>query len=70
MKPGPHNAITDVPGISVGNAEDQQVRWSLLWEYTPIEFLQSRIGARLYDGVPQANSQNRSEFFWELHGFF
>lgn len=26
MKPGPLNAITDVPGISVGNAEDEQVR--------------------------------------------
>lgn len=26
MKPGPRNAITDVPGISVGNAEDERVR--------------------------------------------
>ncbi len=26
MKPGPRNAITDVPGIAVGNAEDDQVR--------------------------------------------
>ncbi len=26
MKPGPRNSITDVPGIAVGNAEDDQVR--------------------------------------------
>jgi L-aminopeptidase/D-esterase-like protein len=26
MKPGPRNAITDVPGITVGNAEDERVR--------------------------------------------
>ena len=26
MKPGPRNTITDVPGIAVGNAEDERVR--------------------------------------------
>ena len=26
MKPGPRNSITDVPGIAVGNAEDEKVR--------------------------------------------
>ncbi|MFB3103275.1 MAG: P1 family peptidase, partial [Alphaproteobacteria bacterium] len=26
MKPGPRNAITDVPGIAVGNAEDEGIR--------------------------------------------
>jgi hypothetical protein len=50
--------------------DDQQVRWSIVWEYTPIQFLQSRFGARLYDGVPQVDSQNRSEYFAEIHGFF
>ena len=51
-------------------SEDHQVRWSLLWEYTPIQFLQSRVGARIYDGIPQVDFQNRNEFFAEIHGFF
>ena len=50
--------------------EDHQVRWSLVWEYTPIQFLQGRIGIRLYDGVPQVDLQNRDVYFAELHGFF
>jgi hypothetical protein len=50
--------------------EDHQVRWSVLWEYTPIQFLQSRIGARIYDGVPAMAMQNRDEYFVEIHGFF
>jgi hypothetical protein len=51
-------------------SEDHQVRWSLLWEYTPMQFLQGRLGARFYDGIPQVDVQNRDEFFIELHGFF
>ncbi|MGI9203340.1 MAG: hypothetical protein ACR2Q3_04995, partial [Woeseiaceae bacterium] len=51
-------------------SEDHQVRYSLIWEFTPIQFLQGRFGARLYDGTPQVNRQNRDEFFAELHGFF
>jgi len=51
-------------------SENHQVRYSLLWEYTPIQFLQSRLGARLYDGPPQIAAQNRDEFFIELHAFF
>ena len=50
--------------------EDDQVRYSALWEFTPVQFLQSRAGVRIYDGVPQSDAQNRDEFFWELHGFF
>lgn len=50
--------------------EDHQVRWSVLWEYTPIQFLQSRMGARIYDGVPGMALQNRDEYFVEIHGFF
>lgn len=51
-------------------SEDHQVRWSGVWEYTPIQFLQARIGARIYDGVPQSDLQNRKEYFAEIHGFF
>jgi len=50
--------------------EDQQARYSLVWEYTPIQFLQARLGARVYDGIPQNDLQNRQHFFIELHGFF
>ncbi len=51
-------------------SEDHQVRWSVLWEYTPMQFLQARFGARIYDGIPQVPAQNRDEFFVELHAFF
>lgn len=53
-----------------GIGDDQQVRWSLLWEYTPMPLVQTRTGVRSYDGVPQSDSQNRDELFIELHGFF
>ena len=51
-------------------SEDHQVRWSLVWEYTPMQFLQARLGARIYDGIPQVDAQNRDEFFAEIHAFF
>lgn len=50
--------------------EDHQVRYSIVWEYTPIQFLQARAGVRIYDGIPQVDVQNRDELFVELHGFF
>ncbi len=51
-------------------SEDHQVRWSLLWEYSPLQFVQTRIGARFYDGIPQVPFQDRDEYFIELHAFF
>jgi len=50
--------------------EDEQNRFSLVWEYTPMEFVQLRAGARAYDGIPQNSLQNRTEAFLELHGYF
>lgn len=50
--------------------EDQQNRWSLVWEVFPIQFLQFRAGIREYDGIPQSNVQNRREVFAQLHVFF
>lgn len=50
--------------------EDEQNRFSLVWEYTPMEFIQLRAGARSYDGIPQNSLQNRTEAFLELHGYF
>ncbi len=50
--------------------EDEQNRVSLVYELTPVEFLQLRFGARVYDGIPQNDLQNREHYFLELHGFF
>ncbi len=50
--------------------EDEQTRFSLVWEYVPIQFLQVRAGARIYDGIPQNDLQNRKLVFVSLHGFF
>jgi len=51
-------------------SEDHQVRYSLVWEHSPLQFFQARVGYRLYDGIPQVDAQNRKVFFVELHGFF
>lgn len=50
--------------------EDEQTRWSAVYECAPIQFLQLRAGARLYDGIPQNDLQNRRDYFLELHAFF
>jgi hypothetical protein len=50
--------------------EDEQTRWSAVYEYSPIQFLQLRGGARLYDGIPQNDLQNRTTYFVEVHGYF
>jgi hypothetical protein len=50
--------------------EDEQNRFSLLWEYVPFQFVQVRVGARVYDGIPQNDLQNRKIYFAQLHGFF
>ena len=49
---------------------DRQVRISLIWEYSPMQFLQGRFGLRSYDGIPTIDFQNRDIFFAELHGYF
>lgn len=46
------------------------VRYSLLWEYTPMQFLQGRIGIRQYDGPGNTGFLSRETAFAELHGFF
>lgn len=42
----------------------------LVWEFTPMQFLQARIGLRSYVGIPQVDTQNRDVFFAEIHAFF
>jgi hypothetical protein len=50
--------------------EDEQIRTSLLYEWSPIQFIQLRAGVRIYDGIPQNDNQNRKQAFIQLHGFF
>jgi hypothetical protein len=50
--------------------EDERNRFSLLWEYSPIQFVQARVGYRNYNGIPQNPAQNREQLFAELHIFF
>ncbi len=50
--------------------EDEQTRASLVYEWSPIQFVQLRAGVRLYDGIPQNDLQNRKQAFLQLHGFF
>ena len=50
--------------------EDQQERYSLVWEYSPVQFVQARIGSRWYNGIPNFLLSNRDEMFAELHVYF
>jgi hypothetical protein len=51
-------------------ANDHKVRYSLVYEYTPIAFVQLRAGYRRYGGIPQNAVDNRRQSFVELHGLF
>lgn len=50
--------------------DDERERLSVVWEYSPLQFLQARIGARRYDGVDAIAATNRDELFAELHAYF
>ncbi len=50
--------------------EDEQERYSVVWEYNPIQFVQSRVGLRFYNGIPNIAVSNRDEVFAELHVYF
>ena len=49
---------------------DGQTRWSIVYELTPIQFVQLRAGFRYNDGIPQDPSEHQKFAFIELHGFF
>jgi hypothetical protein len=53
-----------------GVDDDEQDRYSLVYEYAPFQFVQLRGGVRVYDGVAGIDIQNRRLGFIELHGFF
>jgi len=49
---------------------DHQIRYSAVWEYTPMQLLQVRVGLRVYDGPSNQPLTNRDESFAEVHGYF
>jgi hypothetical protein len=51
-------------------AHNGRTRWSLVYELTPIQFVQLRAGVRYSQGIPQAPAENARLFFVQLHGFF
>lgn len=50
--------------------ENERARYSVVWEYTPMQFLQIRAGARIYDGIPQIDVDNRKLAFAQINVFF
>ncbi len=48
-------------------SENEQNRLSVVWEYFPIQFVQTRLGYRKYNGIPQNPAQNREQLFVEIH---
>jgi hypothetical protein len=56
------------PNRAVPNGE--QTRWSLVYELTPIQFVQIRTGFRWNNGIPQDNAEHGRLYFVELHGYF
>lgn len=56
------------PDRDVSN--DERNRLSLVWEFVPFEFVQTRAGVRHYDGIPQNPLQNREQLFAEIHLMF
>jgi hypothetical protein len=49
---------------------DNQPRWSAVYEWTPIQFVQLRGGVRINDGNASTNTQHINTYFVQLHGFF
>jgi len=56
------------PNRSVAN--DAETRYSLVYELTPIQYVQIRSGFRYSDGIPQSPLEHLKIGFVELHGFF
>lgn len=55
------------PDRAISN--DHKVRHSLLYELTPVPFVQLRLGVRRFRGIPQSPFDNRKTVFAELHTF-
>lgn len=59
----PFDPDRDVPG-------NGRSRWSLVYELTPVQFVQIRAGLRDYNGPRDIAAQNQRLWFIQLHGFF
>jgi hypothetical protein len=59
----PYDPDRDVSG-------DGQSRWSLVYELTPIQFVQIRAGLRDYNGPRGIAAENQNLLFIQLHVFF
>jgi hypothetical protein len=51
-------------------SNDYRSRFSLVWEYTPIQFAQLRVGFRDSEGIPQSDIQNQRLVFMQVNGYF
>jgi hypothetical protein len=52
-----------------GVPHNGETRASVLYEFTPFQFLQLRGGYRRYQGIPQSPIQNQTLAFVEMHAF-
>ena len=51
-------------------SQDQRERYSGVYEYSPFQFTQFRLGVRKNNGIPQNNAQNATDVFLQWHAFF
>lgn len=50
--------------------DDEQERYRVVWEFSPFQLFQARVGLTSYNGVPNLPASNRTEFFIESHVYF
>lgn len=50
--------------------DDEQERYRVVWEFSPLQLFQLRVGLTSYNGVPNIPSSNRREFLLESHVYF
>lgn len=50
--------------------DDEQERYRVVWEFSPFQLFQARVGYTSFNGVPDLPTSNRSEIFLETHVYF
>lgn len=56
------------PDIDI--SENQETKYSMIAEYTPVSNLQLRAGARIADSIPQRPERNNEKIFVQAHLYF